>query len=140
MFGKKESKQRSIESLVGVGMVIEGNVTFKGGMRVDGMVRGDVRAADGASSMLVISEQARIEGEVHAAHIVVNGSISGTVHVTELIELQPKARITGDVFYHALEMHQGAVVDGRLMHADASKAAPAVAPAEPVLKLAANGQ
>jgi cytoskeletal protein CcmA (bactofilin family) len=136
MFGKKDSKQRSIESLVGVGMVIEGNVTFKGGMRVDGLVRGDVRAAEGTPSMLVISEQARIEGQVHAGHIVVNGSIAGTVHVSELIELQPKARITGDVFYHALEMHQGAVVDGRLMHASSN----AAAQGEPVLKLAANSQ
>lgn len=131
MWGTKNSgkKAQSIEGLVGTGMTIEGNVSFKGGLRIDGIVRGSVSAAAGERSMLVISEQARVEGEIHAAHIVVNGTIVGPVHVSELIELQPKARISGDVHYAALEMHQGAVVDGRLVHDLEEK---------PALKLAAN--
>jgi cytoskeletal protein CcmA (bactofilin family) len=130
MFGKAAGKKaQMIESLIGAGMTVEGNLTFKSGLRIDGTVRGNVSAAEGESSMLVISELARVEGEIHAAHIVVNGTIVGPVHVAELIELQPKARISGDVFYTALEMHQGAVVDGRLLHEDTAK---------PALKLAAS--
>ncbi len=131
MWGTKSSgkKAQSIEGLVGTGMTIEGNVLFKGGLRIDGIVRGSVSAAAGERSMLVISEQARVEGEIRAAHIVVNGTIVGPVYVGELIELQPKARINGDVYYAALEMHQGAVVDGRLVHDLEDK---------PALKLAAS--
>jgi cytoskeletal protein CcmA (bactofilin family) len=57
-----------------------------------------------------------VEGEVRAAHLVVAGRINGPVMASELVELQPKARVNGDVFYRALEMHQGAIVEGRLTH------------------------
>jgi cytoskeletal protein CcmA (bactofilin family) len=78
--------------------------------------------------MLVISEHARVEGQVRVAHLLVNGEVVGPVYSSELLELQPKARITGDVQYKALEMHGGAVVSGKLTHTTAVE--------EPVLKLA----
>ncbi len=73
--------------------------------------------------MLVISEQGVVEGEVRAAHLVVAGRISGPVYTTEVIELQPKARVDGDVHYRALEMHHGAIVEGRLVHESTSSEA-----------------
>jgi cytoskeletal protein CcmA (bactofilin family) len=77
-----------------------------------------------------VSEHARIEGEVRCANLVVNGYIAGTVRSTELLELQPKGRIHGDVHYRLLEMHGGALVTGKLTH----EAAPLPA-AEPVFHL-----
>lgn len=127
MFQRKT--KNTIDSLLGISTNIEGNVHFKGGLRIDGHVKGNVIADDGESSMLVISEQARIEGEVRAGHIVVNGEINGPVYSSELIEIQPKARISGDVHYKALEMMNGALVSGQLTHE------PMV---EAVLKLAAS--
>jgi cytoskeletal protein CcmA (bactofilin family) len=125
MLGRKT--KNTIDSLVGISTRIEGNLHFKGGLRIDGHVKGNVIGEAEDDSMLVISEHAKVEGEVRAAHLVVNGEISGTVHSSELLELQPKARITGDVFYKALEMHGGALVSGKLTHDQAG---------EPVLKLA----
>lgn len=117
MFGKKTNGDKNIASLVGAGSTLVGDLTFSGGLRIDGTVRGSVRCTGGEDAgMLVISEQGAIEGEVRAAHLVVAGRISGPVFTTELIELQPKARIEGDVHYRAIEMHHGAVVDGRLVH------------------------
>lgn len=118
MFSKKQSKPQSrIDSLIGVGTVIEGDIHFSGGLRIDGVVKGNVRAAkDSPNSTLVISEQARIEGEVDVTHLVVNGTIVGPVAASEFLELQPGARVTGDVQYQTLEMHLGAVVQGRLTH------------------------
>ena len=119
MFGKKQqgSKPQSrIDSLIGSGTCIEGNVTFSGGLRVDGEIKGNVCAEKGADSTLVISEQARIEGQIDVAHVVINGTVVGPVCATESLELQPNARVTGDVEYHQLEMQQGAVVQGRLIH------------------------
>ena len=107
---------------------IEGDVHFKGGLRIDGNVKGNVVAEPGETSVLVISESAKVEGDVRVAHLVVNGEISGNVYSAELLELQPKARITGDVNYKALEMHSGALVSGKLTHEQNA--------AEPVLKLA----
>lgn len=119
MFGKKiESKrQGQIDSLIGVGTQIEGNIRFSGGLRVDGEIKGNIGAADGASSAtLVLSEQARIEGSVSVAHLILNGTIVGAVTVTDSLEMQSKARIVGDVDYALIEMHQGAVIEGRLVH------------------------
>jgi cytoskeletal protein CcmA (bactofilin family) len=117
MFGKKPPKpQTRIDSLIGAGTRIEGNVIFTGGLRIDGEVKGDVRCAEGQAATLVISEHARIEGQIAVAHLVVNGTIAGPVHATDFVELQPRSRVTGDVHYAAIEMHLGAVVDGRLVH------------------------
>jgi cytoskeletal protein CcmA (bactofilin family) len=119
MFGKKSpaGAQARIDSLIGVGTSIEGKVRFSGGLRIDGEVRGSVEAVAGvSSSTLVVSDQARIEGAVSVAHLVLNGTIVGPVSVLESLEMQPKARIVGDVTYAAIEMHQGAVIEGRLVH------------------------
>ena len=116
MFGKKAIAQE-IASLIGAGTTVTGDVSFSGGLRVDGVVRGAVRCSEGEKSgILVISEHGTIEGEVRASHIVVAGRIQGPVHAAELIELQPKARVQGDVQYRALEMHHGAVVEGLMVH------------------------
>jgi cytoskeletal protein CcmA (bactofilin family) len=125
MFGR--SSKSTIDSLIGMSTSIEGDLHFKGGLRIDGRVKGNVVADAGETSMLVISENAKVEGEVRVAHLVVNGEIVGPVYSSELLELQPKARITGDVYYKALEMHGGALVSGKLTHDQIG---------EPVLKLA----
>ncbi|MEO6919194.1 MAG: polymer-forming cytoskeletal protein [Collimonas sp.] len=126
MFNRKAKS--TIDSLIGSSTSIQGDVHFKGGLRIDGHVKGNVVAEVGQTSVLVISESAKVEGEVRVAHLVVNGEIAGNVFSSELLELQPKARITGDVNYKALEMHSGALVSGKLTH-DQNVI-------EPVLKLA----
>jgi cytoskeletal protein CcmA (bactofilin family) len=114
MFGR--NSKSTIDSLIGVATRIEGDIHFRGGLRIDGQVRGNVIGEPGQVNMLIISEQARVEGEVHGAHLIVNGEIIGPVFSAELLELQPKARIIGDVCYKRLEMHGGALVSGKLTH------------------------
>ncbi|OGA11842.1 MAG: cell shape determination protein CcmA [Betaproteobacteria bacterium RIFCSPHIGHO2_12_FULL_69_13] len=116
MFGKSSKPQNRIDSLIGATTRIEGNVFFSGGLRVDGMVRGNVAALPDQPGTLVISEAARVDGEVQAAHIVVNGTINGSVNATETLELQASSQVKGDVHYKSIEMQQGAVVEGRLVH------------------------
>ncbi len=123
MFGSKGNSKpnNSIECLIGAGTTIEGNITFAGGLRVDGRVRGNVIAADGKPGTLVLSEQALIEGEIRVSHVVVNGTVVGPVHAAEYVELQTKANVTGDVYYKTLEIQLGAVVQGRLVFQNDSK-------------------
>jgi cytoskeletal protein CcmA (bactofilin family) len=128
MFGRKNKS--TIDSLIGIATTIKGDVHFKGGLRIDGQVTGNLTAETDKPSVLVISEHAKITGEVRAAHLIVNGEIIGDVYTTELLELQPKARITGNVYYKALEMHGGALVSGQLSHGHVA--------VEPLLKLAAS--
>jgi cytoskeletal protein CcmA (bactofilin family) len=118
MFTKNPSKpQNRIDSLIGVGTRIEGNVSFRGGLRIDGEVVGNVTAAADQASTLVVSEQATINGEIRVSHLVVNGAVAGPILSSEFLELQPNARVTGDVQYNTLEVHLGAIVDGKLLHA-----------------------
>ena len=115
---KHSTPQKRIDSLIGAGTVLSGDVTFTGGLRIDGRVHGNVMAANGEPSTLVISAQARVDGEIRASHVVVNGTVNGPVVANDYLELQPKARIIGDVTYKTLEMHVGAVIRGRLNHAE----------------------
>ena len=122
MFGKKPSKpQNRIDSLIGAGTRIEGNLTFIGGLRVDGEVKGNVVAAADQPSTLVVSEHAKVEGEIHVSHLVINGSVFGPVYSAEFLELQAHSRVLGDVHYNTLEMHLGAIIEGRLVHRAASE-------------------
>ncbi len=131
MFNKK--KQPPIKSLIAEGSEIDGNFRFSDGLRVDGAIVGNISGKPDGASILVISETATVTGEVHADHIIINGTIRGSVHAHVMLELQPLARIQGDVHYTALEMHQGAIIAGQLR--------PLVGGEEkPTLKLAANNQ
>lgn len=123
-------KQPPIRTLIGDGASFQGDLRFTDGLRVDGAVRGAIVAAGAGPSLLIIAEHARVEGKVLAGHVIINGEVHGPVHAVDLLELQPKARIFGDVQYGALEMHQGAQVEGHLR--------PAAQPAAeaPVLQLA----
>lgn len=112
LFGKKA--QPPIRSLVGEGMSVRGELRFTDGLRIDGEVQGDVIATGEARSILVISEKARVFGKVKASHVIINGEVHGPVLCEELLELQPKARIVGEVRYDVLEMHPGALIDGEL--------------------------
>jgi cytoskeletal protein CcmA (bactofilin family) len=125
--GKK--KAPPIRSLIGEGSVVQGHLRFHEGLRIDGEVHGDVLAHEGRS-ILVISEKARVHGKVKASHVIINGEVRGPVQAEELLELQPKARIVGDVRYELLEMHQGAMVEGELKPLKSSE--------KPSLKLAAS--
>jgi len=117
MFGNKGNKpQNRIDCLIGAGTTVEGNITFSGGLRVDGHVHGNVLAAEDKPGTLVLSEQARIEGEIRVSHVVINGTVVGPVYAVEYMELQAKADVTGDVYYRTLEIQLGAVVQGRLVY------------------------
>jgi cytoskeletal protein CcmA (bactofilin family) len=133
MFGFGKKKQPPIRSLVGEGMRVEGAVRFEEGLRIDGEVMGDVTAAnDSGRSILVISEKARVHGKVKASHVIINGEVRGPIHCEELLELQPKAKVVGDIRYELLEMHPGAVVEGELKPLKSSE--------KPALKLAASNE
>ncbi|MDP1596414.1 MAG: polymer-forming cytoskeletal protein [Methylotenera sp.] len=118
MFFKKSNKvQNSIDTLIGVDTRVEGNIIFSGGLRVDGAVLGTVSELSDSPSTLILSEHGRIEGAITASKIVINGTVLGPVKSCQFIELQTKARITGDVTYNSLEMHTGAVIEGKLVYA-----------------------
>lgn len=117
--GKRQSEKpcNTIDTLIGVSTVIKGDISFSGGLRIDGKVNGNILASgnDDGASTLVLSEQAVVTGNVNVPHLVINGTIQGSVEALESIELQPQAEIIGDLHYRMIEMALGASVNGNLV-------------------------
>ena len=121
MFGEKP--ETAIDSIIGRASVIDGTVVFKGGMRIDGHIRGNVVADPENAGFLVVSATGRIDGDVRVARVLLDGEVIGNIHAAGSVELQSRARITGEVNYLALKMQSGAVVCGRLCHQHPDNAA-----------------
>ena len=112
MFGKKDPN--GIKTLIAHGTCVHGDVDFADGLRVDGEVHGAISAQSAQGSMLVVSEGAVVDGGLKAGHVIINGTVKGPIEALEVLELQPKANVSGDVQYAALEMHHGATICGQL--------------------------
>lgn len=110
-----EKPCNTIDTLIGARTELKGDLTFSGGLRIDGKLKGNVTARGDGNSTLILSENALIIGNVTVPHIIANGTIKGTVHASERIELQPKAEVAGDVYYKVMEVALGAVINGNLM-------------------------
>jgi len=105
----------TIDTLVGSGSILQGDLEFTGGLRVDGHIKGHVSAQDSNNGTLVLSETGVIDGDVSVPHVVINGTINGNIASTGHVELQSSAKITGDIHYKAVEMELGAVLNGSLV-------------------------
>ena len=127
----KKKKTAKIDSLIGENTEITGDIKFTGGLHVDGMVKGNIIAEAGSNSLLSLSDQGKIEGEINVPYNIIDGTINGNVYSSEHIELEARARITGDVYYNLLEISGGAQVSGRLVYTP-DRADEAPAPVDPV--------
>lgn len=104
----------TIDTLIGVNTDMKGDISFSGGLRIDGKVKGNITARADDNSTLVLSENAVVTGDVSVPHMVINGKIKGNVRSPERLELQARAEISGDVVYKVLEIAAGAQVNGSL--------------------------
>ena len=130
MFGFLRARPDRIDTLIGSGIRIEGDLAFAGGLRIDGEVRGNITAAPDEPSVLVIGTTGRVEGDIKATRMVVSGVVSGSIHASEFLELLPGARISGELRYGALEVHPGAVLEVELRR-EVPAAVPTPAPQAP---------
>jgi cytoskeletal protein CcmA (bactofilin family) len=125
MWGSSKKKSRSkhyqspqvhFDTLVSSKTQIQGDIQFSGGLHIDGLIRGTIRAEDDSEAIVRISDIGEIDGDVIAPHIIVNGTVHGDVYASKHIELASKASIKGNVYYHLIEMAMGAEVNGNLVH------------------------
>lgn len=122
MFGSSKNNNNrptmTIDTLIGAKTRIKGDITFSGGFRVDGNVVGTIASDGGPDSVLSISDQGSVEGEVRAPHVIINGVMKGDVIASERVELAAQARVHGNVHYKVLEMAAGAQITGRVVRED----------------------
>jgi cytoskeletal protein CcmA (bactofilin family) len=117
MWGKKKQQITRINSLISNDTIINGDIIFSGGLHIDGKVKGDISSSNNNEEhILTLGKDAIIEGEIKAAHIIINGTVIGDVHACEHVELAREAHITGNVYYGLFKMEVGAEVNGSLIH------------------------
>lgn len=112
---RKKFKNTKTTTLIGQEAELYGDVKFSGGLHVDGTIKGNVVSEGDSSSVLTVSDQGTIEGEVRVPNVVLNGTVIGDVYAKSHIELRSSARITGNVYYSLIEMAMGAEVNGNLV-------------------------
>lgn len=115
MFRRDSRAGSAIDSLLNASTRIQGDVTFAGGLHLEGAVAGSVRATDAAPSRLVISEAAVVEGSVEAEVVELQGTVRGDISARLRVVLGPRARVEGNLYYGAIEMAAGAHIKGKLV-------------------------
>ena len=141
MLGNKRNSfgRSSSTTLVSRDTVIVGDIHFAGSLDVEGLVQGNIIAQPGQEAFVRVVDSGRIEGEIRAPTVVINGEVEGDIYCTERLELASKARVQGNVFYTLVEVAVGAEINGNLKHiadpaSDHDKALP------PAMKIAELGK
>ena len=129
MFGKgKTSSGSRIDTVIGSQTVLEGDISFSGGLHIDGKVNGNINAESGSRAVLTVSEEGRIEGDVRVPNLILNGAVRGNVYASERVELASHAKVTGNLYYSLIEMAMGAEVNGSLVHEEPKRRAGDIKP------------
>ncbi len=102
-------------TLISRGTRIVGDVFFSGELHVEGRVEGNLVSEDTKDAKLVVSEFGTVEGEIRAPVVVINGRVQGNIHSGKHLELAKKAVVVGTVSYLAIEIVNGAKIDGNLI-------------------------
>ena len=121
MWGNKKGSSVKVETLIGQGTELRGDIVFSGGLHLDGKVVGNVIAEGQDNCVLIISDRGCIEGEVRVPVVILNGIVIGDVYATERVEFSNKGRVNGNVYYNMLEMAMGAEINGSLVHCESEK-------------------
>lgn len=108
------------ETLIGKNSVLTGDLNFQGGLHIDGTIKGNVNAETGSDAVVTISENGKVEGEIRAPRVVIDGALNGDVHATDRVELASKARVQGNIYYKSVQMALGARVNGSMSYEEAA--------------------
>ena len=103
-------------TLISVETTIFGEVRFKGNLDVEGRICGDIIAEPGCEAMVRIVDKACVEGDIRAPLVMINGLVQGDVYASGELELAPRGRVEGNVYYALAEMSVGSEVNGSMTH------------------------
>jgi cytoskeletal protein CcmA (bactofilin family) len=93
-------------STLGPGIVITGNIVCEGSTQIFGRVTGDVQAAQ-----IVIGDGARVEGNLTALEVLINGAFKGTIR-GNTVKLKGTASVDGEIFSKSLTVEENVQFEG----------------------------
>ncbi len=97
-----------VNSIIGAGSAVDGDIDVDGLLRIDGDVRGSIRA----TGKVVIGATGRIEASVRARSAIIGGVVKGDVYVSDRLRILSGGVVIGNVFAPRLEAEDGTVVHG----------------------------
>jgi cytoskeletal protein CcmA (bactofilin family) len=97
-----------VHTLLGKGSEFDGKLTFEGQVRIDGKFSGQIFTKD----TLVVGEGARVNAEINAGTVIVNGVVEGNIKATQLIELHTPGRVKGNLETPSLSIDKGVMFEG----------------------------
>ena len=103
------SREKRFRHQIEAGVSISGRIHFPGDARIDGQLKGEIRA----DKLLLVGQAAELEATVSAQHMVLAGTMRGDVIRSGTVELEPTARLLGNIEAKNLVVHAGAFFDGR---------------------------
>lgn len=105
MFNKNSNPK--LETILGPGTEIDGNVKTSESIRIDCKIKGEINA-----ETIVIGEHGVVMGDINANHVTVAGKVKGNVTATITLELLPSGHIIGDIRSNKLVISDGATFEG----------------------------
>ena len=129
MFGKKKSVKNpaGVTTLIARNTRVKGTVHFSGVLEIEGHIDGDIYAEKDSESVIRILQHGRVDGEVVAPEVIVNGHVKGDVHSSVEVYLASKAVVEGNVYYSVIDIEKGAQLSGNMVFVDEGKVAPSAA-------------
>ncbi len=116
MIGRKKRRPVAIQTLIGEGTRLEGDLCFTGGAHIDGTVNGGVTSGRDWNAFLSVSEKGCVEGNIRVPHLALSGTVRGDVFVGDKAEFGATAKVIGNVHYQLIEIAAGAEINGKLIH------------------------
>lgn len=98
-------------SSISEGLKIKGEVQGSEDLRVDGEIEGRISLAGAA---VVIGPKGRVNGDVQAREVVLEGSVRGNLNARERVRIATTGKLEGDVASERLVIEEGAHVSGRV--------------------------
>lgn len=120
MFNKNSARETGQKSandsttLIAEGTQIEGDITFRGNLEVQGTILGKV-FSDHETAHIRILNGGVVRGSVEVSNVLVNGHVEGDLIVSNHARLATQAVVEGNIFYNTLEIERGAHVAGNLV-------------------------
>lgn len=125
MFGAKNStgSARGVETLIARNTAIEGTVKFTGILTIEGNVTGDIFSENDKDSVVRITADGKVKGEVRSPDVIINGHVKGDVYAGGQLVLASDAVVDGNIHYNLIEMEKGAQINGNMVHTVPGQAA-----------------
>jgi len=113
MFNSKSKSTDEISSnastMIGAGTTIHGDIESNGDIRIDGILKGNLKA----KSKIIVGTEGIVEGDIEGLHADIMGSVTGKIKVKELLFLHGTTVVNGDIYAGKLQIEPTAVFNGQ---------------------------